>query len=56
LRNCFGPAESSIYCAWNGPIQAQSESVCIEKLLSSRNLLVSQPHNPHALVPNGCVG
>lgn len=56
LRNCFGPAESPIYYTWNGPIQAQNKPACIEKLPSSRILLVTQPHNPHALVPDGCVG
>lgn len=41
LRNCFGPAEPSIYYTWNGPTQAQKKPACIKKLPSSRILLVS---------------
>ncbi|KAK7941485.1 uncharacterized protein PG986_013872 [Apiospora aurea] len=55
LNICWGPAEVSIHCSWNGPVQPQSNPANIGKRLASR-IWVTQAQDPNHQVPIGCVG
>lgn len=55
LNNCYGPAESTIYCAWNGQVGQSNSPSNIGRGLSSL-LWVVDPVNHNHLMPLGCVG
>jgi amino acid adenylation domain-containing protein len=55
LNNCYGPAESTIYCAWNGAVGKTGMPSNIGRGLASL-LWVTQPADHNQLVPVGCVG
>lgn len=54
LNNCYGPAESTIYCAWNGKVTPQSPSNIGTGL--SSNLWVVDVSSHDRLAPVGCIG
>jgi amino acid adenylation domain-containing protein/non-ribosomal peptide synthase protein (TIGR01720 family) len=56
FSNCYGPAESTIYCSWNGQVDnPERRPSNIGKGLSSR-LWIVEPDNVHKLAAVGCVG
>lgn len=55
LNNCYGPAESTIYCAWNGQVGGPRSPWNIGTGLSSL-LWVTDISNHDNLAPIGCVG
>lgn len=55
LNNCYGPAESTIYCAWNGNVATSASPSNIGRGLSS-HLWVVNPQNHDRLAPVGCIG
>jgi amino acid adenylation domain-containing protein/non-ribosomal peptide synthase protein (TIGR01720 family) len=55
LNNCYGPAESTIYCAWNGLVGKAGMPSNIGRGLASL-LWVVEPENHNRLTPVGCVG
>lgn len=55
LNNCYGPAESTIYCSWNGAVGKSQSASNIGTGLSSL-LWVVDPTDHHRLLPLGCIG
>jgi amino acid adenylation domain-containing protein len=55
LNNCYGPAESTIYCAWNGGVGKLGRPANIGRGLSSL-LWVVEVGDYDRLAPVGCVG
>jgi amino acid adenylation domain-containing protein/non-ribosomal peptide synthase protein (TIGR01720 family) len=55
LNNCYGPAESTIYCAWNGRVGKTGMPSNIGRGLSSL-LWVVEPTDHDLLTPVGCIG
>jgi amino acid adenylation domain-containing protein/non-ribosomal peptide synthase protein (TIGR01720 family) len=55
LNNCYGPAESTIYCAWNGLVGKGGMPANIGRGLAS-HLWVVEVADHDRLAPVGCVG
>ncbi|KAJ5742224.1 hypothetical protein N7533_011633 [Penicillium manginii] len=56
FHNCYGPAECTIFCAWNGNVgTAGMHPANIGRGLASR-LWVVDPENQDHLMPIGCIG
>lgn len=55
LNNCYGPAESTIYCAWNGKVGQWHAASNIGRGLASL-LWVVNATDHNRLAPIGCVG
>lgn len=55
LNNCYGPAESTIYCSWNGSVGCHKSPSNIGRGLSS-NLWITEVADYHRLAPVGCIG
>lgn len=56
LNNCYGPAESTIYCSWNGDVGRSSASPSnIGHGLASL-LWIAEAENSNKLAPVGCAG
>lgn len=56
LNNCYGPAESTIYCAWNGNVGKVGSSASNIGFGLSSLLWVTDVNNHHRLAPVGCIG
>ncbi|WYZ36349.1 hypothetical protein EsH8_XIII_000001, partial [Colletotrichum jinshuiense] len=55
LHNCYGPAETAIYCSSNGPLKGSDAHGTIGRPLASR-LWVVEADDHNKLVPIGCAG
>jgi amino acid adenylation domain-containing protein/non-ribosomal peptide synthase protein (TIGR01720 family) len=55
FNNCYGPAESTIYCAWNGIVGKTRMPSNIGRGLASL-LWVVEPADHDRLSPVGCIG
>ncbi|KAJ5742214.1 hypothetical protein N7533_011623 [Penicillium manginii] len=55
IHNCYGPAESTIFCSWNGDVGRGQKPANIGQGLASR-LWVVDIANHDRLAPIGCVG
>lgn len=57
LNNCYGPAESTIYCAWNGEVgDSTSKSPSNIGTGLSSLLWIAEVSNHNLLSPVGCIG
>ncbi|KAJ5742201.1 hypothetical protein N7533_011610 [Penicillium manginii] len=55
FHNCYGPAECTVYCSWNGRVGQESKPFNIGHSLASRHWVVNAD-NHNILQPIGSVG